>query len=105
FVFSQHGESGLVLRELFPRLASCADDLCVIRSMHTDVPNHEPGLLIMQSGIQQPTPPSLGSWVSYGLGCENENLPSFVVLAPRRPVVGPHLWSSSFLPGAHQCMA
>jgi uncharacterized protein (DUF1501 family) len=69
------------------------------------VPNHEPGLLLMHSGNQQPIRPSLGSWVSYGLGTENQNLPSFVVLAPRRPVVGPHLWSSSFLPGAHQGMA
>jgi hypothetical protein len=59
----------------------------------------------MHSGVQQPTRPSLGAWLSYGLGNENENLPSFVVLAPRRPVVGPQLWSSSFLPGAHQGMA
>jgi len=87
---------------LFPHLTSCADDLCVIRSMHTDNPNHEPGLLMMNSGNQQPIRPSLGSWVSYGLGNENENLPSFVVLAPRRPVVGPALWSNSFLPGEHQ---
>jgi hypothetical protein len=105
FQFQAHGKSGVVLSELFPRLAQCADDLCVIRSMHTDVPNHEPGLLIMHSGVQQPTRPSLGSWLSYGLGSESENLPSFVVLTPRRPVVGPQLWSSSFLPGAHQGMA
>jgi hypothetical protein len=105
FKFQPHGKSGVVMSELFPYLAGCADDLCVIRSMHTDVPNHEPGLLLMHSGVQQPTRPSLGSWLSYGLGNENENLPSFVVLAPRRPVVGPQLWSSSFLPGAHQGMA
>jgi uncharacterized protein (DUF1501 family) len=73
--------------------------------MATDVPNHEPGLLLMHAGNQQPDRPSMGAWVSYGLGPENQNLPSFVVLAPRRPVVGPHLWSSSFLPGAHQGMA
>jgi hypothetical protein len=105
FQFAAHGESGVVMSELFPRLARCADDLCVVRSMHTDVPNHEPGLILMHSGVQQPVRPSLGSWVSYGLGTENQNLPGFVVLAPRRPVVGPHLWSSSFLPGAHQGMA
>jgi hypothetical protein len=105
FEFRAHGANGLVLSELFPRLARRADDLCIIRSMHTDVPNHEPGLLLMHSGNQQPIRPSIGSWVSYGLGTENENLPSFVVLAPRHPVVGPHLWSSSFLPGAHQGMA
>lgn len=102
FSFAPHGESGVVMSELFPHLASCADELCVIRSMHTDNPNHEPGLLMMNSGNQQPIRPSLGSWVSYGLGNENENLPSFVVLAPRRPVVGPALWSNSFLPGEHQ---
>jgi hypothetical protein len=105
FQFRPQGRSGVVMSELFPRLAECADDLCIIRSMHTDVPNHEPGLLLMHSGVQQPIRPSLGSWLSYGLGNENENLPSFVVLAPRRPVVGPQLWSSSFLPGAHQGMA
>ncbi len=105
FQFRPHGQSGVVLSELFPNLAHCADDLCIIRSMHTDVPNHEPGLLLMHSGVQQPVRPSMGSWISYGLGNENEDLPSFVVLAPRRPVVGPQLWSSSFLPGAHQGMA
>jgi hypothetical protein len=102
FAFAPRGKSGVVMSELFPRLATLADDLCVIRSMHTDVPNHEPGLIVMHSGVQQPVRPSMGAWVSYGLGTENENLPGFVVLAPRKPVVGPHLWSASFLPGAHQ---
>jgi hypothetical protein len=105
FAFQAHGRGGVVMSELFPNLARVADDLCVIRSMHTDVPNHEPGLLLMHSGNMQPIRPSIGSWVSYGLGTENQNLPGFVVLAPRRPVVGPHLWSSSFLPAAHQGMA
>jgi hypothetical protein len=105
FKFDAHGDSGVVMSELFPRLASFADDLCVIRSMHTDTPNHEPGLLLMHSGHQQPTRPSLGSWVSYGLGILNHNLPAFVVLTPGQPVVGPQLWSSSFLPGTHQAMA
>jgi hypothetical protein len=105
FQFEPHGDSGVVLSELFPKLAEHADDLCVVRSMHTDVPNHEPGLLMMNSGNQQPVRPSMGSWVSYGLGTLNHNLPAFVVLATRRPVVGPQLWSNSFLPGAHQGMA
>jgi hypothetical protein len=105
FAFRPHGRSGVVMSELFPHLASCADDLCVLRGMHTDIPNHEPALLLMHSGHQQPTRPSMGAWVSYGLGCENQNLPAFVVLVPRRPVVGPQLWSSSFLPGANQGMA
>ncbi|MGN6134633.1 MAG: DUF1501 domain-containing protein [Aureliella sp.] len=102
FRFRSHGESGNVMSELLPNLARCADDLCIIRSMHTDVPNHEPGLLLMNSGHQQPTRPSLGSWVSYGLGTENQNLPGFVVLCPGLPVVGPQLWNSAFLPGEFQ---
>lgn len=102
FKFAAHGESGLVMSELFPKLAKHADDLCVVRSMHTDQPNHEPGLLIMQSGHPQPTRPSMGSWLSYGLGSENDNLPPFVALSPGLPVVGPQLWSSAFLPGQHQ---
>jgi hypothetical protein len=105
FTFRPQGRTGVVMSELFPHLARCADDLCLIRSMHTDIPNHEPALLLMHSGNQQPIRPSMGSWVSYGLGCENQNLPAFVVLAPGRPVVGPQLWSSSILPGAHQGMA
>jgi hypothetical protein len=102
FKFAPRGESGVVMSELFPHLAQHADDLCVVRSMHTDVPNHEPGLLLMQSGHQQPTRPSMGSWLSYGLGTENESLPAFVALCPGLPVVGPQLWSSAFLPGQHQ---
>jgi hypothetical protein len=105
FEFQAHGESGVVMSELFPNLARHADDLCVIRSMHTDVPNHEPGLILMHSGHLQPTRPSLGAWCSYGLGTENENLPSFVALCPGLPVVGPQLWSSGFLPGEHQGMS
>jgi len=105
FKFRAHGESGVVMSELLSKLAKHADDLCVLRSMHTNVPNHEPGLLVMNSGNQQPVRPSLGSWCSYGLGTENENLPGFVVLCPGLPVVGPQLWSSSFLPGEHQGMS
>lgn len=102
FKFAAQGESGVVMSELFPNLARHADDLCVIRSMHTDTPNHEPGLILMHSGHQQPTRPCLGAWASYGLGTENANLPAFVVLCPGRPVVGPQLWSNAFLPGEHQ---
>ena len=102
FAFARHGQSGVEMSELFPNLARHADDLCVIRSMHTDVPNHEPGLLLMHSGNLQPIRPSMGSWISYGLGGINQNLPAFVVLAPGMPVVGPQLWSSGFLPGEHQ---
>lgn len=105
FNFKPHGKSGVVMSELFTHMPKVADDLCVIRSMHTYIPNHEPGLLVMSGGHIQPVRPSIGSWVSYGLGTLNHNLPSFVVLTPRHPVVGPQLWSSSFLPGAHQGMA
>ena len=105
FHFKPRGESGVVMSELFPYLSQVADDVCVLRGMHTDVPNHEPGLLVMNSGNQQPVRPSIGSWASYGLGTENQNLPSFVVLCPGLPVVGPQLWSSGFLPGEHQGMS
>ena len=102
FKFAKHGQSGIEISELFPYLAKQADELCVIRSMHTNVPNHEPSLLMMNSGEQQPTRPSMGSWLLYGLGTENMNLPGFIVLCPGKPVVGPQLWSNSFLPGIYQ---
>jgi hypothetical protein len=102
FRFKKHGQSGVEVSELFPHVARHIDDICVLRSMHTDVPNHEPGLMMMHAGNQQPIRPSLGSWLSYGLGSENENLPGFIALCPGRPVVGPQLWSSGFLPGEHQ---
>ncbi len=105
FRFRPHGESGVVMSELLPNLGRVADDLCVLRSMHTNVPNHEPGLLMMNSGNIQPIRPCLGSWASYGLGTGNQNLPSFVSLCPGLPVVGPQLWSNSFLPGEFQATA
>ena len=105
FRFEPHGESGVVMSELLPNLGRVADDLCVLRSMHTNVPNHEPGLLMMNSGNIQPIRPCLGSWASYGLGTGNQNLPSFVSLCPGLPVVGPQLWSNSFLPGEYQATA
>jgi len=105
FHFRPHGESGVVMSELLPNLGRVADDLCVLRSMHTNVPNHEPGLLMMNCGNQQPVRPCLGSWASYGLGSGNQNLPSFVALSPGLPVVGPQLWSNSFLPGEFQTTA
>ncbi len=102
FRFARQGRSGLEISELFPHLSRCADDLCVVRSMHTNIPNHEPALLMMTSGETQPTRPSMGSWLLYGLGTDNQNLPGFVVLCPGKPVVGPQLWSNSFLPGIFQ---
>lgn len=102
FTFKKHGQSGIEMSDIYPHLATCADDLCVIRSMHTTTPNHEPGLLMMNSGAQQPVRPCLGSWLTYGLGTENQNLPGFMVLCPGKPVVGPALWGNSFLPGIYQ---
>jgi hypothetical protein len=102
FTFAKHGESGIEVSELFPHVARHIDDLCVVRSMHTDNPNHEPGLLLMNTGNMQPIRPSMGSWLTYALGSENQNLPGYIVLCPGKPVVGPYLWSNSFLPGVHQ---
>jgi hypothetical protein len=102
FKFQKHGQSGIEVSELYPRVAECIDDICVIRSMHTNTPNHEPSLLMMTCGDTQPVRPAMGSWLLYGLGNENQDLPGFVVLCPGQPVVGPQLWSSSFLPGIFQ---
>jgi hypothetical protein len=96
------GKSGIAVSELYPHVSGCIDDLCVIRSLYTDNPNHEPSLLMMNSGNMQPIRPSLGSWLVYGLGTDNRNLPGFMVLCPGKPVVGPQLWSNSFLPGIYQ---
>jgi hypothetical protein len=102
FKFQKYGQSGIEVSELYPHVARRIDDICVIRSMHTNTPNHEPSLLMMNSGETQPTRPSMGSWLTYGLGSENQNLPGYVVLCPGKPVVGPQLWSNSFLPGIYQ---
>jgi hypothetical protein len=102
FKFSHHGQSGLPISELLPNLSRHADDLCVIRSMHTDNPNHGPALFLMNNGSIVPTRPTLGAWLSYGLGNENQNLPNFVVFCPGRPVRFSELWSNGFLPGEHQ---
>src|SRR5882724_5011393 len=98
----KYGQSGLDMTEIFPRLGECADDLCLIRSLHTEVPNHEPSLFMMNCGNNQPGRPSLGSWLTYGLGTENQSLPGFVVLCPGAPVGGPQMWDSGFLPAVYQ---
>jgi len=101
--FEKYGQSGIEVSETLPHLAKIIDDCCVIRSMKTDVPNHEPALLQMHTGNLQPIRPSIGSWALYGLGTENENLPGYVVLRPSpKIVVGPALWSNSFLPAEFQ---
>lgn len=103
FTFSRYGTSGLEVSELFPHVGACADDICVIRSMHTDIPNHEPSMLMMNTGHIQVGRPSIGAWLTYGLGSDNQNLPGYVVLCPDVPTtVGPPLWNSAFLPAVHQ---
>jgi hypothetical protein len=102
FRYQKHGRSGLEISELMPHLARHADELCVLRSLHTDNPNHGPALFMMNNGSMTPTRPSLGAWLSYGLGSENANLPCHVVLCPGRPVRFAELWASAFLPGEHQ---
>ena len=103
FSFKKHGASGLDVSELFPYTAEMADHLCVIRSMQTDLPNHEPSLMMMNCGDVRMVRPSMGSWVTYALGSENQNLPGFVVLCPNGyPVQGTENWRSGFLPGAFQ---
>ena len=100
--FTQCGESGIPISESFPHLSKHADELAVIRSLHTDFPTHAPALCMMNLGILSETRPSLGAWTTYGLGSENSDLPGYVVLCPGVPVVGPKLWGASFLPGKYQ---
>ncbi len=101
--FARHGESGLPVSEIFPNLARHVDDMCVVRSMHANVPNHEPSLLLMNCGEQRQVRPCLGSWLLYGLGTENANLPGFVVMCPGGyPIAESANWRSAFLPGVFQ---
>ncbi len=108
FKFAKHGRCGASLSELLPNLGTVADDLCFIKSMHTEAINHDPAVTYLQTGHQQPGRPSMGSWLSYGLGSENENLPGFVVLLSRGSAARPddplhtRLWGSAFLPSNHQ---
>jgi hypothetical protein len=100
--FSKHGQSGIEVSELLPRVASCIDNICVIRSMLADNINHTGAALQMCTGEQAFSRPSLGSWLVYGLGTENQNLPGFVVVSPAAVFQGAQLWASSFLPSAYQ---
>lgn len=104
FPFNKHGRSGLEISSLFPRIAKFADDLCVIRSMYADTPTHSPGILQMNSGSIVTGRPSLGAWLSYGLGSLNNNLPSYVVMTDHRggPRGGAAAWTSGFMPTVYQ---
>ena len=103
FKFGKHGQSGMEISELFPKVAESADELCVIRSMYADVPNHEPSFLLMNCGDARLPRPSMGSWVTYGLGTENQNLPGFMTMCPGGlPTSESANWQSAFLPGIYQ---
>lgn len=103
FKFKKYGESGLEVSEIFSELGECVDDIAFVRSMHTNVPNHEPSLMMMNCGDLIQPRPSMGAWVTYGLGTENQNLPGFVVMCPGGyPITESANWRSAFLPGAYQ---
>ncbi len=108
FKFAQHGQSGTWVSELLPHTAKVIDDLTVIKTMHTDAINHDPAITFIQTGFQQPGRPAMGAWVSYGLGSENQNLPSYIVLLSTAHAINTdqplfsRLWSSGFLPSNYQ---
>ena len=102
FTFHRSGESGLEISEIFAKTAAHADDLCVIRSMYANTPNHEQSMRLMNCGDERLSRPSLGSWVTYGMGTENENLPGYVAMCPGLPVADVSNWRSAFLPGIYQ---
>ena len=103
FQFEQHGESGIPVSDLFPHLSKCVDEITVIRSMYAELPSHEMSLMLMNTGDQRLVRPSLGSWLTWGMGSINENLPAFVALCPGgMPVGGAGNWRSAFLPGSYQ---
>ena len=102
YKFRQYGQGGLPVSEIFPHTARHMDDICVLRSMRADVPNHEPSLMLMNCGESILTRPSMGSWMTYGLGTENQNLPGFIAMCPGYPIQESQNWQCSFLPGAYQ---
>lgn len=103
YKFKKHGQSGIEVSEIFPRVAESVDELAIIRSMHADVPNHEPSLMLMNCGDARLIRPSVGSWLTYGLGTENQNLPAFVAMCPGGyPIQESQNWQAGFLPGIYQ---
>jgi hypothetical protein len=108
FRFAQHGQAGAWMSDLLPHLATVADELCILRGLHTEAINHDPAVTYLQTGHQQPGRPSMGAWLSYGLGSENDELPAFIVLLSRGSAARPadplhaRLWGAEFLPSQHQ---
>ena len=102
YSFKQYGNCGKYVSEIFPHTAQCVDDICFIHSMHTDIPEHAGAMMMMNAGHLQPSRPSMGSWMVYGLGTENQNLPGFIAMSPRaQPRNKLANWSNAFLPGAY----
>ena len=102
FGFQQYGECGKWVSDIFPEVAKCVDDISFVHSMHTDIPEHAGGILMTNLGALQPNRPSLGAWLTYGLGAETENLPGFVAMSPRAQPRGKMAnWGNAFLPGAY----
>src|SRR5262245_61254966 len=110
FTFARHGESGTWVSELLPHTAKIVDDITVIKTMNTDAINHDPAITFIQTGFQQPGRPSMGAWLSYGLGSDNQNLPAFVVLLSQAHAINTdqplfsRLWASGFLPSSYQAV-
>ncbi|HTE18202.1 MAG TPA: DUF1501 domain-containing protein [Armatimonadota bacterium] len=102
FQFQKYGKSGMEISELFQKTAQHADDMCIIRSMHANTPNHEQSMRLMNCGDERLSRPSMGAWVTYGMGTENENLPGFIAMCPGLPVADVSNWRSAFLPGIYQ---
>jgi uncharacterized protein DUF1501 len=103
YKFQKYGKSGIEVSEIFAKTAENVDDMCIIRSMHADVPNHEPSLLLMNCGEARLIRPSMGSWLTYGLGTENQNLPGFIAMCPGGyPIQESQNWQAGFLPGVYQ---
>src|SRR5205809_49276 len=108
YSFAQHGQSGTWVSELLPHTAKIVDDITVIRTMNTEAINHDPAITFIQTGFQQPGRPSMGAWLSYGLGSENQNLPSFVVLLSQAHAINADQplfsrpWPTGFLPSSSQ---
>jgi Protein of unknown function (DUF1501) len=102
FKFKKHGKSGIEISEIFEKTAGHVDDICFIRSMYANTPNHEQSMRLMNCGDERLSRPSMGAWVTYGMGTENANLPGFIVLCPGLPVADVSNWRSSFLPGIYQ---
>jgi hypothetical protein len=103
YTFQRYGKSGIEVSDIFKHVGEVVDEMCIVRSMHADVPNHEPSLLLMNCGEARMIRPSVGSWVTYGLGSENQNLPGFIVMCPGGyPIQESQNWQSGFLPGVYQ---